>query len=383
MNEYRLLKQFLSLCLCIQLFKLIKFSSQLIPKMSLMSSVLRAQLIDLLFFAVVFANSVVSFSSMLFVTLGPLMAAYHSQVAAILSLFRALFGDFDMDDIMNNTAGYMNTMLFLGYLFVAIFIMLSLFLAILAEGQAAIREEEAKQKEDPTFNEYGVLSDTWRGSIKLGWRVLRFVAPAKASELADARAADAKQAADAAADELQQQMEAARDLPFNELSSAAQNARVQNRLLRVTDEVHQMHDAVDELRHQLQQWKSPPPNAAARAIKRTATPSLDLEPPAGGAPTAPGWANPLLGAGEAAALSTDGTDEQPGACFRTETRTARAIMEALEAKLDTRLDSIDERLQRRPVQRRPPRRTNVSPPVRGGTDASAPTRAPPATSQVV
>ena len=57
----------------------------------------------------------------------------------------------------------LNAILFLGYLFVAIFIMLSLFLAILAEAQSKVREKEEEQKEDPTFNEYGACFSLYQG----------------------------------------------------------------------------------------------------------------------------------------------------------------------------------------------------------------------------
>ena len=54
---------------------------------------------------------------------------------------------------MDNSRGWINALLFLSYLFVAIFICLSLFLAILAEAQAAVREHEARQKaDDENFN---------------------------------------------------------------------------------------------------------------------------------------------------------------------------------------------------------------------------------------
>ena len=65
-----------------------------------------------------------------------------SQVASFLSLARALFGDFDIDEIMNNSSGYTNAVLFLVYLFVAVFILLSMFLAILGESQAQVRIQE-------------------------------------------------------------------------------------------------------------------------------------------------------------------------------------------------------------------------------------------------
>ena len=158
MAEYRDAKKYLSLCICIQLFKVIKYLSQLVPKMSLMTSVLRTCVIDLFFFGIVFFISLVAFSMMLYVQLGPVTEDFYDQTHAAISLFRALFGDFDIDEIMDNSSGYLNASLFLGYLFVAVFIMLSLFLAILAEAQAQVRETENKRKEDPKFNEYGVVA---------------------------------------------------------------------------------------------------------------------------------------------------------------------------------------------------------------------------------
>ena len=85
----------------------------------------------------------------------------------MLSLARALFGDFDIDDIMNNSSGYLNAVLFLIYLFVAVFILLSMFLAILGESQAAVRSDQDDEKasgEAPP--EYGVFFYSGRA---LGW----------------------------------------------------------------------------------------------------------------------------------------------------------------------------------------------------------------------
>merc|ERR1719502_653263 len=99
-----------------------------------------------------------SFSMMLYVQLGPMMEGYWNQIPAFIALFRALFGDFDIDEIMDNSSGYLNALLFLGYLFVAIFVMLSMFLAILAEGQVAVRgDEQTLKAEDEEYNEYGAL----------------------------------------------------------------------------------------------------------------------------------------------------------------------------------------------------------------------------------
>jgi hypothetical protein len=110
----------------------------------------------------------VAFSMMFYVTLGPVMSEYSSQVASIVALCRALFGDFDIDEIINNSSGYMNAILFIAYLFVAVFIMLSMFFAILGESQAGLRDEqrEAKQK-DTLLPEYGVFEGAINSASKL------------------------------------------------------------------------------------------------------------------------------------------------------------------------------------------------------------------------
>ena len=99
-----------------------------------------------------------AFSNLFYIQLGSVMEDFNDQLASFLSLARALFGDFDIDDIMNNSSGYTNAVLFLIYLFVAVFILLSMFLAILGEAQAAVRMEQDDAVETGTAPpEYGVL----------------------------------------------------------------------------------------------------------------------------------------------------------------------------------------------------------------------------------
>ena len=76
---------------------------------------------------------------MLYVQLGPIIASFYDYLPAAISLARAIFSDFDLDDVMDNSSGYLNTILFLIYLFVSIFVMLTLFLAILFEGFMKVR----------------------------------------------------------------------------------------------------------------------------------------------------------------------------------------------------------------------------------------------------
>jgi hypothetical protein len=172
-DDWKVMKAFsdaktaLSLCVCVQLFKVMKVCAMLMPKMGLATAVLKKTALDLLFFGVTFIIAMFAFSMMLQIQLGPVMENYSSQIPAFLALFRALFGDFDINEILTNSGNYLNALLFLGYLFVAVFIMLSMFLAILAEGQVAVRDDEKNWRASMAGagkpdDEYGVVSATGR-----------------------------------------------------------------------------------------------------------------------------------------------------------------------------------------------------------------------------
>merc|ERR1719502_2537991 len=135
-------KFFMSLCVCIQLLKIIKFTNVIVPKMSLMTRVLAKGCYDLLFFGLIFAISMFAFCMLFYIQLGSFMDDFYSQPSSMIALAKALFGDFPFEEIMDNSRGYINGVLFLIYLFVAVFILLSMFLAILGEAQAAVREQE-------------------------------------------------------------------------------------------------------------------------------------------------------------------------------------------------------------------------------------------------
>jgi hypothetical protein len=92
-------KMFLSICVCIQLLKIIKFASELIPKMGLAPRVLKRALPDICFHSIIFVISMLSFSTMFYVQLGPLMIEFYDLRASFIALSRALYGDFDTDAI--------------------------------------------------------------------------------------------------------------------------------------------------------------------------------------------------------------------------------------------------------------------------------------------
>ena len=169
----RMAKQNLAMCVCIQLLKIVKFSSVLVPKMGLAPLVMKKALPDLVFHSSVFVISMIAFSTCFFIQLGPVMQEFYEPSTAFLSLGRALFGDFDILEILENSRGYFNAILFLTYLFVAIFILLSMFFAILGEAQANLRDDQlSKRKQDEADfkepdREYGVISLAYDKALRL------------------------------------------------------------------------------------------------------------------------------------------------------------------------------------------------------------------------
>ena len=99
----RELKFVLALCVCLQLLKIMKISAILVPRMGLTPTVLKKALPDMIFFVIVFAVSLFAFSNMLFIQLGTGMKEFSTQYTAFITLGRALFGDFDMTEVISNS----------------------------------------------------------------------------------------------------------------------------------------------------------------------------------------------------------------------------------------------------------------------------------------
>ena len=144
-------KQLLAILTTIQWLKVIKYINGIVPKFALATSVLSHGLADLMMFFIFFIWSIISFSQLFFMQLGPYMEGYASLIRSIVTLGRALFGDFDMEAVINTSNNWLNVMFFIAYLFVAVFILLSIFLTILGEHQGYVRED------DPSLNSWGVV----------------------------------------------------------------------------------------------------------------------------------------------------------------------------------------------------------------------------------
>ena len=85
-NTARNAKFYMSICVCIQLLKIIKFTNVIIPKMSLMTRVLAKGCYDLIFFGVIFAVSMFAFCMLFYIQLG---APAASECLSLATLFRA------------------------------------------------------------------------------------------------------------------------------------------------------------------------------------------------------------------------------------------------------------------------------------------------------
>jgi len=131
-------KQLLAINATLQVLKIMKFCNVLVPRMSMLADVLMVAAMDLLFFGVTFGISLVAFADCFYVNLGSNIDTYYSFMRSIISLLRSLFGDFDIEEIDDNSPSTTNSYIFLAYLFFAVFIMLSMIFAILGEAQGQV-----------------------------------------------------------------------------------------------------------------------------------------------------------------------------------------------------------------------------------------------------
>ena len=165
-------KLYLSLCSTLQMLKVIKFINVFVPKMALATSVLSHGLGDLTMFTIFFLFSIFAFAQMFYIQLGPVLDSYNDMISSFFSLFRALFGDFDIAVIMDNSSDYINAVLLILYLFAAIFVLLSIFLTILGEHQGYVRDEQQAAKaagtNTPDFGLCAFIYNGIQGEVKSG-----------------------------------------------------------------------------------------------------------------------------------------------------------------------------------------------------------------------
>ena len=148
MSNFKIGREFLSSALILVVLKTLKFVNYYSQSTSLLAAVLAKGRRELLLFVVTLFICIFAFSVGFWVRFGSQLDDFSSIWIAFRTTLRALFGDYDLDEISDQ---YRPTdiaiWLFLGFAFVNIFIVLSIFLAILGEAQDAIRGEQAEAAE--------------------------------------------------------------------------------------------------------------------------------------------------------------------------------------------------------------------------------------------
>lgn len=158
---YSWARQSMAINACLQILKIMKFTNQLVPKMGLLSAVLLHAAPDLLYFTITFGISLVSFAVSFYCMLGANMDDFVSIERSLLTLLRALFGDFDVNEIDDNSPNMVNSTIFLVYLFIAVFILLSMFLAILGEAQGVVLEQNRQQSSFGAESAVSIKAKAW------------------------------------------------------------------------------------------------------------------------------------------------------------------------------------------------------------------------------
>ena len=157
-EEVAILRDVLSMTLLLLLLKTLKFVAMMLPATGLMINVMAKAKYELIFFSIMFLICVFAFAITFWVQLGSQLPAFSSLGMSFITVMRALFGDFDLDAIGErfNPLGF-TVVLFLVFLFSAIFIILSMFLAILGEAQSAVRDEQSANEEEAFSTKVGFL----------------------------------------------------------------------------------------------------------------------------------------------------------------------------------------------------------------------------------
>jgi len=164
------------------------------------------------------------------------MDDFYSQTSSFIALAKALFGDFPFDEIIDNSRGYTNGVLFLVYLFVAVFILLSMFLAILGEAQAAVRDEENQMKERGDFpNQYGFLGEA-REVINVKLEHAPWKRAKTQSEEEQAAAEEAERAAEKARQEENPGLDQALSMALSKMQKKL-DASMQSRMVALEQKV--------------------------------------------------------------------------------------------------------------------------------------------------
>ncbi|EUB56801.1 Polycystin-2 [Echinococcus granulosus] len=133
----------------LQIFKFISFSET----MGQLTATINYALYDMIGFTVMFGIIFAAFVQAGTLMFGSTSSEFKSFDLSAFALYRIILGDFDMDAI-KATHILLGPLYFLVYVFFVFFVLLNMFLAIIGEAYAKVKENMAKRKNDFKFIAY-------------------------------------------------------------------------------------------------------------------------------------------------------------------------------------------------------------------------------------
>ncbi|VDK42377.1 unnamed protein product [Taenia asiatica] len=133
----------------IQIFKFVSFSET----MGQLTATINYALYDMIGFTVMFGIVFAAFVQAGTLMFGSTSSEFKSFDLTAFALYRIILGDFDMDAIKAAHI-FLGPLYFLVYIFFVFFVLLNMFLAIIGEAYAKVKENMAKRKNDFKFVAY-------------------------------------------------------------------------------------------------------------------------------------------------------------------------------------------------------------------------------------
>jgi hypothetical protein len=139
-DDFQLARVFLAVNTMLQYLKLIKFLTKIIPSMEIVTKVFGQAMISIGYYMITIGLSTTAAAMYMYITLGDKIADFYSPRRAILTILRSIFGDFDIDAVDSVTPSNTIGIMYLSYLCIMTWIIVSFFFSILGDAQETVNE---------------------------------------------------------------------------------------------------------------------------------------------------------------------------------------------------------------------------------------------------
>jgi hypothetical protein len=138
-NAFQLARVFLAVNCMLHYLKIIKFLAKISPTVGLVLDVLRAASNDLLTYMLTVSLATVSVAWYMFVVIGDKVADFYNPHRAIFAIVRSIYGNADFGSVDRVTPSNTTSALYMAYLCVIIWIVITVLVSILEEAQQVVR----------------------------------------------------------------------------------------------------------------------------------------------------------------------------------------------------------------------------------------------------